>query len=309
MKHEVTVSQKQHIIALYHTRSVVALIAGLGVFCVALAAIFWGLQNYIGEESLFHYFTVLSNILAATGAAFMVPYAVEGIRKKRFVLPRWVVLFQYCGAVCLAITMVSTLCFILPVLGAEGVTGMNFWLHLISPTLTVILFQCVEAGVSFTRRDTVIVLIPYWVYMVIYFIMVILVGKENGGWEDIYSVQAYLPVWVTIPMMLLLGYLLAVVLRKIQNRRVKAGRARITRDWRDDMSEVELRVEAFGLGRYMGLHCADSELSTPIDIFEVMAERYGISLQGLTRAFVKGGLDSMEERARSGKGEGKGLMP
>ena len=301
MKPKMSESHKQYIIALYHTRSVVALIAGAGVFVVALAAIFYGLQTYTEEESLFHYFTVNANLLAAAGAAFMVPYAVEGCRKKRFVLPRWVVLFQYCGAVCLAITMLSTLCFILPVMGMEGIRGMNFWLHLISPTLSIILFQCVETGASFARRDTLLVLIPYWIYMTIYFIMVILVGKENGGWEDIYSVQAYLPVWVTIPMMLALGYVVALILRKIQNRRVRLSKARITRQWRADMSEVELRIEAFGLGRYMGLHSEDSELSVPVDIFELMAEQYDVSLQDLIKAFVKGGLDGMEEHARNSK--------
>ena len=295
------VSQRQHIIALYHTRSVVALAAGVGVFCAALAAIFWGIRQYADGESLFHYFTVNANLLAAVGAAFMIPYAVEGVRMKRFVLPRWVVLFQYCGAVCVAITLVSSLCFILPVQGADGVMGMNFWLHLVSPVLTVVLFQCVESGVSFTRRDSLVVLIPYWIYMALYFVMVILVGEENGGWQDIYSVKAYLPVWVTVPMMLLLGYLVALALRKIQNRRVRAARARITRRWESDLSGVELRIEAFGLGRYMGLHCADSQLSIPVDIFELMAERYGVSLQDLTRAFVKGGLDGMEEQRRSEK--------
>lgn len=293
------VSQRQHIIALYHTRSVVALAAGTGVFCAALAAIFWGIRQYADGESLFHYFTVNANLLAAVGAAFMIPYAVEGIRKKRFVLPSWVVRFQYCGAVCVAITLVSTLCFILPVQGADGVMGMNFWLHLVSPVLTVVLFQCVESGVSFTRRDALVVLIPYWIYMALYFVMVILVGEENGGWQDIYSVKAYLPVWVTVPMMLLLGYLVALALGKIQNRRVRAARDRITRRWESDLSGVELRIEAFGLGRYMGLHCADSQLSIPVDIFELMAERYGVSLQDLIRAFVKGGLDGMEERRRT----------
>jgi len=293
------VSQRQHIIALYHTRSVVALAAGTGVFCAALAAIFWGIRQYADGESLFHYFTVNANLLAAVGAAFMIPYAVEGIRKKRFVLPSWVVRFQYCGAVCVAITLVSTLCFILPVQGADGVSGMNFWLHLVSPVLTVVLFQCVESGVSFTRRDALVVLIPYWIYMALYFVMVILVGEENGGWQNIYSVKAYLPVWVTVPMMLLLGYLVALALGKIQNRRVRAARDRITRRWESDLSGVELRIEAFGLGRYMGLHCADSHLSIPVDIFELMAERYGVSLQDLTRAFVKGGLDGMEERRRT----------
>ncbi len=83
-------------------------------------AIIQGVQSRAaGRESLFHYFTVLSNIFSAVGAAFMIPYAVEGIRRKRFVLPRWVVLFQYCGALGVFITLTSAVMFILPVSGIK----------------------------------------------------------------------------------------------------------------------------------------------------------------------------------------------
>ena len=91
-------SRREYLIGLYRTRSIIALIAGIGVFCCTFSAVIWGIQeNVAGEESLFHYFTVLSNLFAAVGAAFMIPYAVEGIRKKRFTLPKWVVLFQFSG--------------------------------------------------------------------------------------------------------------------------------------------------------------------------------------------------------------------
>ena len=95
------------------------------------------------------YFTVLSNLFSATGAAFMLPYAVEGIHHKRFVLPRWILLFQYCGAVGLSITMTASLLIILPTTGKNAVTGMNFWMHIVIPLLAVVLFELVETSVIF----------------------------------------------------------------------------------------------------------------------------------------------------------------
>lgn len=76
----------------------------------------------------------------------------------------------------------------------------------------------------------------------------------------------------------------------IQNRRAAQSRNRITRLWSEDMEREEVLIEAFGLGRYMGAHCDSSELVIPADIFAMLEERYGVTLDALTRAYVRGRL-------------------
>ncbi len=155
-------SKKEYLISLYHTRSLIALVAGLLVLCLAMTAVAIKIMVYANaEENRLHYFTVQSNILAAIGAAFLIPYAIEGIRKKRFTLPRWLVVFHYACASCAAITFTASMAIILPVQGITAVTGTDFWMHLIVPICNVILFQCVETGISLDRRDTLIVQMPY----------------------------------------------------------------------------------------------------------------------------------------------------
>jgi hypothetical protein len=289
--------RKGYLIDLHKKRSILALIAGICVFVCTFAAVFWGLQAYAGDgESLFHYFTVLSNLVAAVGAAFMIPYAVEGIRRKRFVLPRWVTLFQYCGSVGVAITMVSAICIILPYQGARAAFGgMSFWLHLVSPLMTLILFQCVESEVLFRVRDLLVTMIPYWIYMLVYFVNVYLVGK----WEDIYSTKDVLPPWTVAVLMIGIGFAVSAVLLLIHNRRARRSARRLMRCWDKRMEPAELKIEAFGLGRYMGMTTDGDELSVPVDIFEMMTERYDVTLEELTRAYMKGALDGMEEKKRS----------
>lgn len=221
----------------------------------------------------------------------MIPFAVEGIRKKRFILPRWVVLFQFAGAVCVTITMVTALALILPLQGAEQAFKVyNFWLHVVTPIATVILFQCVESGVALTKREMLLALLPFLSYMLLYFVMVVLVHR----WEDIYSVTIYLPAWASFLVMLALGLAVASALRLVQNRRARQTRARLSRMWSEDYDPVELKIEAFGLGRFMGQHC-DGELVVPLDIFEMMAEHYGVTLEDLTRAYIRGAADSLQE--------------
>ena len=283
-------SRKQYLISLEKSRSVVALVAGVLVFIRTLLCVFWAIDLHTSK--MLKYFTLLSNLLSATGAAFMVPYAVEGIRKKRFTLPRWVVLFQFSGAVCVTITMVAALGLILPVQGPEhAFSDYNFILHVVTPLATVVLFQCVESGVSLTKREMLLALIPYWLYMLVYLVMVILLRR----WKDIYGTTIYLPAWVSLLLMLALGLAIAAVLRLIQNRRARQARAHISRLWEAGLDAVEWKIEAFGLGRYMGQHC-ENELAVPLDIFADMSARCGVPLEDLIRAFVRGAADSIAER-------------
>ena len=285
--------KKKYLIALEETRSIVALAAGILVFICTLLCVFWAINVF--DAGMLQYFTLLSNLLSAVAAAFMIPYAVEGIRKKRFVLPRWVVLFQFAGAVCVTITMVIALGLILPTRGArQAFDRFNLWLHVVTPLATVVLFLCVESGVSLTKRDMLLAQIPYWAYMLVYLIMVSLLGR----WKDIYSVTVFMPIWATIPFVLAVGMAVAVVLRRVQNRRTAQSWNRIARMWSDDLEPTQLLIEAFGLGRYIGAVCDPGELTVPLDIFKAMAERYDVPLEKLTKAYVKGALDAVEEKTK-----------
>lgn len=280
------------------------MIAGILVLSVTFAAIILGLKSWGDEyESIFHYYTVLSNMLSVVGAAFMIPYAAEGIRQKRFTLPRWIVIFQYCGAVGVMITMMTALLIILPLQGRAAATGMNFWLHLVTPVLTVSLFQCVESGIFFSWKDLILSMIPYWTYMLVYFIMVIVIGKENGGWEDIYYTQYLWPVWVSAILMLVLGVCVALLLHIIHNLITRQSLKYVSRMWRTDMEPLELKIEAFGLGRYMGAHCDESGVTVPLDIFCMMSERYGISEYELARAYMKGVCDMIGKKGGGQRGQ------
>ncbi len=290
-------TEKKYLIALEETRSVTALIAGVIIVLCALASVFVKLEDYSGTgEHPLHYFTVLSNLLSAAAAAFMIPYAAEGIRKKRFVLPRWVVLLQYAGAVCLAVTMIASLCIIWPVQGSGAVTGSNFWLHVVTPALTVLLFQCVETGAPFGRRDAAVSLIPLLTYTAVYFVMVVPIGEERGGWSDFYMTAAFWPGWVSALMITAVGITASALLLLLHNKRAAQSLKRITRAWSEDLEPTQLLIEAFGLGRYIGARCGGSELTIPLDIFGIMSEKYGIPPDRLTKAYVKGALDAVKEK-------------
>lgn len=128
--------------------------------------------------------------------------------------------------------------------------------------------------------------------------MVVVIGKKDGGWSDFYMTQRFWPAWVSIILMLILGWGVSTALRRVQNWRNEQARKRLTQLWVDDLSPAELGIEAFGLGRYMGKHCDAHDLNIPVDIFLMMEERYGVPVDRLSRAFVKGATDAIK-----GKGD------
>ena len=287
---------RKYLIALEETRSKVALAEGLIVFTCTMIAVFHMIASFVGSgKSPFMYFTVLSNFFSAVAAAFMIPYAYEGIRKKRFVLPKIIVRIQYSCTICVFITMLISLAIILPFQGIKAVTGANFWLHIITPISAGVLFQCVESNVKFSRRDMRLCQIPYWTYMTVYLIMVILIGEENGGWPDIYMVKKIGPFWLIILIMLIIGFIIADLLRFLHNRLVDKGMKRIEKGWTEDLEPTELLIEAFGLGRYIGSKSDDGEITIPVDILEFISGKYNVSVEDLSKAFVKGALDSLKE--------------
>ena len=296
-------SRRRYMISLYKRRSIIALIAGIVVFTLSLAAIGGGLmRSYIHEQeeasySLFHYFTVNSNLLSAVGAAFLIPYAVDGIRKKRFVLPRWVSLFQYSGAICTTLTMIFSILFIFPTQGPQtAFGGMNFFLHIICPIATLILLYMVETDFRFDLSDNMLCLFPFFVYALIYLVNVVLLGEDNGGWRDIYYIATYTPAAVSAPLMFMLGFGVSYLISFFYNRLSDLRRKQFISVWKDDASKVEINIEVYGLGRYNGMSNDDSNIPMPVDIFKALCEKYGMDLSSLCQVYNKGVIDGMKER-------------
>ena len=290
-------NNKRYLISVEETNSVVAMDASILIYLMTLFSVFYMLWTTPPtSEHPLHYFTVLSNLLSATGAAFMFPYAVSGIRKKRFILPRWLVLFQYSGATCVTITLVSSLVIILPTQGITSLGGANFWLHIITPFLTVLLFQSVETGYAIAFRESLFALIPFWIYMSVYSVMVLVVGKDKGGWSDFYKTSAFWPAWVSVLLMIGIGLGISAILRFVQNMRAKQYRKRISKLWAENLEPSEILIEAFGLGRYMGIYTSQEEITVPLGIFTMLSKRYNIPVEKLSKAYMKGVFDSLKER-------------
>ncbi len=293
-------STRQYLVDIHKWRSVVALFAcTVALICSTLALIFC-IINYMVQgwklSEFFRYFTTLSNILMVLASSFIIPFAINGIRKKRFVLPRWLSLFFYSGTICITMVFIFAMVFILPYDRDFAIGGRQFFLHVITPLAILISFELVESDFKVSRKEIILCMVPFMIYSLVYLIQVAIIGADKGGWDDMYMVNTYVPAYISLPIALLMVYAIAWVIQKVSNVLNRSRERKMLSSWKEDADPVEVNIEIYGLGRYYGLHGDKNNLSVPLDILESVSKHYSMDLEGLYSVYMKGLLNGIKER-------------
>ena len=154
------------------------------------------------REYTFRLFTICSNMVSAVACFLSIPFAVEGVRKNTYDIPEWCVTIHYMGAVSVSITFIFAVFLILPVKGLYlAFGGPNLFMHLICPVLCICAFMFLQSEHLMTWKHSCLSLIPFVIYATVYFIEVVALGVEGGGWRDIYQLNTMVPVAVSLPIM------------------------------------------------------------------------------------------------------------
>jgi len=182
-------------------------------------------------------FTVNSNILAGLSMLLCLPYTVDGLRTGDYHLPDWVVILMHVACTAVTLTFLVSLFLLAPVKGFVLIfSGSRFFLHGVCPVLTILTFcrfirsHIVRLGESFLP------LIPVSLYAAVYLIMVVVIGEDNGGWNDFYGFATRIPLWISLVSVLPITYGIAALLRLGHNTCCSRCRAR----------DAELYRQAYG---------------------------------------------------------------
>lgn len=163
-------------------------------------------------------FTVNSNILAAVSSFTIIPYAIDGIHKKEYSLPNWVVVFMMTGTASVALTFLVSLFVLSPVKGFVLIfTGSRFFLHGVCPILNILAFCVFVTSHKVTVKQSLFALIPVGIYAVVYFVMVLLIPAELGGWDDFYGFATKMPPWISATVVLPLTFGITTLIRLWHN--------------------------------------------------------------------------------------------
>lgn len=291
---------KQYMVNIQKSRSIVSLIACVITLVCSVSALSVDIAIYVKQgwpiSEMFSYFTTLSNILISIASSFIVPFAINGIRYKRFILPKWLSMLHYSGIICISLVFVFVLVAIMPYDMDFAVGGPNFFLHIISPIAIIISFFMVESHYNYTHKELLLCMVPFFIYSIVYVVMVAVLGPEKGGWEDLYMLNTFVPAAVSLPIVYLVTYALARILRKLSDVLYDARRKQLLSSWSKDIYPIDVNIEVYGLGRFYGLNGDRNNLSVPMDILELIADRYDIGTKELYAVYTKGLYNGLYER-------------
>jgi hypothetical protein len=243
-------------------------------------------------------FTVNSNILAALSSFAIIPYAIDGLRKKEYVLPNWVVVFMLTGTTAVALTFLVSLFILSPVKGFVLIfTGSRFFLHGVCPILNILAFCVFVTSHKITVKQSFFALIPVAIYAIVYFVMVVLIPKDLGGWDDFYGFATRVPIWISATVILPLTFGITTLVRLWHNHSFSKRRQNEAQIFLDYFDGKEAREILFEMGKARAKIQPYGDVILPTLVIKkiVYFTDSDLSINDACRLYLDGYLDAVQE--------------
>lgn len=192
---------------------------------VLTAVAMWGFFGHRGGSAnmkvesvrCFEYFTVDSNLLVSLTACITIFFKIRQLAGFGAV-PYWATLLKLVGVTAVSLTFVVVMVLLGPAAGYRLMfEGGSLFMHLITPIAAMLTFMFFDGGPALPWISLLFALIPTLIYAVVYFTMVIIVGKDKGGWEDFYGFNKNGMWYVSFPLIMAMTAAIAMLLRWAHN--------------------------------------------------------------------------------------------
>ena len=298
------VQKQKNALKVNRARCIIALIFSVIMFssvCIGVVRNLMAEPDEFVQEvgyKTFRMFTVLSNILIGSCAFLAIPFEIEGLRHRNYHLPRWIVELIFVGATGVSLTFFVTITILAPYAGFKLmlVQRSNLFLHTICPILSIIFIIFVNDDHTIDFKSSLFAMIPVIIYSVLYMILAIFIGEENGGWRDHYRfTQLYIGSFnVPWPIVLLLAlgvvFGLLTVLRLLHNRVHALRKQHIEKYYQqaEEFNYPTIREAVENLAIYERKYDKGGEVTVPRRIIKMMEKKYnsGIPLSDLCNLYI-----------------------
>lgn len=161
-------------------------------------------------QQAFRFFTCQSNVLCACAALLIT------VSQLTSTVPEWIWILKYIGTSAVSVTMMTVLLFLGPIYSyKEVLKGSDFFMHLLTPLLTLISFCAFEKrGMRFSLA--LIGLLPVVLYGPLYLYKV-LYAPEKKRWDDFYGFNKTGKWPISFAAMLLGSFLICMGIMTLQN--------------------------------------------------------------------------------------------
>lgn len=207
-------------------RSIAGLVTCSIIFILNLTALLLNVANVYDTHNpesglgTLRMFTTLSCLFVSTTAILCIPFQIQGIRYNNYHLPNWIVDLMYVGVSIIALTFMMAISAISIINGPYEalVARSNIFMHTLIPIFSILLFTLINSDHHIKAFKTIYAMIPIFIYSIVYFIMAIAIGEDNGGWRDVYGFNRFLPWPVSLIIVMTVAILSTTLLRILHNK-------------------------------------------------------------------------------------------
>ena len=179
-------------------------------------------QYNIPPSFRFFLFTTDSNILCMLTAIIMSYFEIRYLKTGKEI-PEIAVILKLIGSNAVALTFTVVVLFLGPM--TDFVTmvfgGTSVYMHFAGPILAFVSFCFVENIHKISKKILIPAVVPTPIYGIVYTIMVVFIGSENGGWIDFYQFNTGGFWYISCIAIVLVSLGLAALLRLIHNKNIK----------------------------------------------------------------------------------------
>ena len=220
-------------------------------------------------------FTTISNIISAMAAAICIPFQIDGLRRNKYKLPKWIVEVMYIGATGTMLTFTIALAIIGPTSGYEYamLANSNIFMHTINPIFIFMLFTISISDGHIKFSHSFIAIIPTFIYSLLYFIL----AFATNVWRDHYHLADIMPWPVAFILIMSAAYLLALLLMFLHNLtygHVIKGIERYYKESSDYEYEKITGAIAHLAEVESRFYHKDYDIYIPVDIIKLLSDRY-----------------------------------
>ena len=209
------------------TKNIISLIINAAIFVTTVFVLFFTLFFKAdplikhGYET-FKFFTTDSNILSAIAALIVLIFQIRILTGKSKEIPRWAMILKYIGTTAVMVTFTVVMTFLGPIIYTYPFVLRNtmIYTHLFGPLLAFVSFWLFEPYYVIPKRVIHLAVIPTAVYGAVYLTEVLIIG-EFDGWDDFYGFNTGGMWYLSVAMIILGTYILAIVIRLLHNHCTK----------------------------------------------------------------------------------------
>ena len=254
------------------------------VVSLTVVALVLNIVNFFNESTpeaglgTLRMFTTISNIIAALAAAICIPFQIDGLRRNKYLLPKWIVEVMYVGSTGSILTFTIALALIGPTAGFQYAmfANSNIFMHTLNPIFIFMLFTIAISDGRIKFFHSLFAIIPIFIYSLMYFILAFV----TKVWRDHYHLADYMPWPVAFILIMSVGYLISLLLlflHNLNNKHVMKGIETYYKESDDyKFNKIGDAIAHLAEVESKFYHQGD-DIYIPVDIIKMLSERYNAS--------------------------------